>query len=407
MNNELLHFSMEFLHENHIASHLIQNDRWDLAEPFDLGLRSGLGLPNVSPEQWRSHLEQLPPGCLYHYTDSFCCLYTQLRLPDGPIFFIGPILHGADPDALSRDAAARLELSPIFERQLHDYYLRLPKLPEIACWYDSFLRTLGRQLYGSAFRSLSVDYTDLPTANTGAPLQFMPPEKPVLSIQMLEDRYALENRLLDAVHHGDADLAMQALQSFHGVTIPGRKGHNEATIVQFRTVSLNALLRKEAERAEVHPFYLDTLYNDFLLSIGKLTTEQQEQQLVVEMLRQYCDRVARYSTSGYSVVIRNIIHYINLHLKEDLTLSTLAAQFSLSRSYLSDRFRREVQINLTDFVNITRIQFAANLLRYHHYSIAAAAQEVGIPDVSYFTRLFKRSMGETPSQYARKKVSEP
>lgn len=66
-------------------------------------------------------------------------------------------------------------------------------------------------------------------------------------------------------------------------------------------------------------------YNDYLLAAGEITTEQQEQALVVEMLQQYCDRVARYSTAGYSVVIRNIIHYNNLHLKEDLTLSTLAA----------------------------------------------------------------------------------
>ena len=41
-----------------------------------------------------------------------------------------------------------------------------------------------------------------------------------------------------------------------------------------------------------------------------------------------------------------------------------------------------------------------------HYTITQAAQEVGIPDVPYFTRLFKRTMGETPSQYARKKAIE-
>ena len=211
----------------------------------------------------------------------------------------------------------------------------------------------------------------------------MLPEKPVLSIQMLEDRYALENQLLDAVNHGDAELAMQALQSFRGVTIPGRKGHTKTTTVRFRAVALNALLRKEAERAEVHAFYLDTLYNDYLLAAGEITTEQQEQALVVEMLQQYCDRVARYSTAGYSVVIRNIIHYINLHLKEDLTLSTLTARFNLSRSYLSDRLHREVHSSLTDYVTLTRIQFAANLLRYHHYTITQAAQEVGIQDVLY------------------------
>lgn len=104
---------------------------------------------------------------------------------------------------------------------------------------------------------------------------------------------------------------------------------------------------------------------------------------MVEMLQQYCDRVARYSTAGYSVVIHNIIHYINLHLKEDLTLSTLAARFNLSRSYLSDRLHREVHSNLTDYVTLTRIQFASNLLWHHHYTITQAAQEVGIPDVPY------------------------
>ena len=166
----------------------------------------------------------------------------------------------------------------------------------------------------STFRTHWVNYTDLSPESADLPRQCMLPEKPVLSIQMLEDRYALENHLLDA---------------------------------------------------------------------GEITTEQQEQALVVEMLQQYCDRVARYSTAGYSVVIRNIIHYINLHLKEDLTLSTLAARFNLSRSYLSDRLHREVHSNLTDYVTLTRIQFAANLLRYHHYTITQAAQEVGIPVVPY------------------------
>lgn len=56
--------------------------------------------------------------------------------------------------------------------------------------------------------------------------------------------------------------------------------------------------------------------------------------------------------------------------------------------------------NLTDYVTLTHIQFAANLLRYHHYTITQAAQEVGIQDVLYFTLLFKRTIRETPSHYA-------
>lgn len=39
--------------------------------------------------------------------------------------------------------------------------------------------------------------------------------------------------------------------------------------------------------------------------------------------------------------------------------------------------------NLTDYVTLARIQFAANLLRYHHYTITQAAQDVGITVVPY------------------------
>ena len=101
----------------------------------------------------------------------------------------------------------------------------------------------------STFRTHWVNYTDLSPESADLPRPCMLPEKPVLSIQMLEDRYALENHLLDAINHGDAELTMQALQSFRDVTIPGRKGHTKTTTVRFRAVALNALLRKEAERA--------------------------------------------------------------------------------------------------------------------------------------------------------------
>ena len=55
----------------------------------------------------------------------------------------------------------------------------------------------------STFRTHWVNYTDLSPESADLPRQCMLPEKPVLSIQMLEDRYALENHLLDAVNHAE------------------------------------------------------------------------------------------------------------------------------------------------------------------------------------------------------------
>ena len=67
--------------------------------------------------------------------------------------------------------------------------------------------------------------------------QCMLPEKPSSASRCWRTATRWKNHLLDAVNHGDADLAMQALQSFRGVTILGRKGHTKTTTVRFRAVA--------------------------------------------------------------------------------------------------------------------------------------------------------------------------
>lgn len=124
-------------------------------------------------------------------------------------------------------------------------------------------------------------------------------------------------------------------------------------------------------------------YNDYLLAAGEITTEQQEQALVVEMLQQYCDRVARYSTADYSVVIRNIIHYINLH-HEGGPAPFHAGCPLQPEPLLSVRPAPPGSAQQPDrLCDPDPHQFAANLLRYHHYTITQAAQEVGIPVIPY------------------------
>ena len=65
----------------------------------------------------------------------------------------------------------------------------------------------------STFRTHWVNYTDLSPESADLPRQCMLPEKPVLSIQMLEDRYALENHLLDAEQQEQA-LVVEMLQQY-------------------------------------------------------------------------------------------------------------------------------------------------------------------------------------------------
>lgn len=399
MNEELLSFAVQFIQDNHICVHRLKNDAWSDAMPFDLGLRQTL---YGKTENWECRLLQSIKRCtIYHCTDEFGCLYSLFRLPDEDILFLGPLIQGENWEAMYQQVCTTMALSESQCRQLHDYYLRLPQIC-IVGWYYPFVQALGKQLFGRRCAIRQVAPGELAGYASTFPLRtVMPREKPVLSMEMLEDRYALENRLLSAVHKGDAEAAQKALQSFSGVTVPDRPGQSRQITLQYRLVALNALLCKEAERAEVHPFYLDTLYNDVLIKIANVCNERQEHQVILQMLRQYCERVRQYSAAGYSPVVRNAVYYINSHLKEDLSLHRMAALLNVNRSYLSSLFRRETGRKLTDYVISARIEYAANLILHSQSSVTAAAAAVGYADVSYFTRLFKRVLGTTPAQYCK------
>lgn len=397
MGQTLLDFAVQFLKDNHITVRRVRDNRWSDSTPFDLGLREALF--GKTPMQFGIVPPEQMQQTICHCTDPFGCLYTLLPLPEGDVLLLGPMVQDEDWELHCRQIARTMGLNEEQNRQLLDYFLRLPKICILA-WYFPFVKALADHLYGERCSVRHVSHEEL--ACDALPVRTVfPREKPVLSMEMLEDRYCLEKKLLAAVHQGDASAAQQALQSFSGVTVPPRPGESRQLSLQYRLVALNALLRKEAERAEVHPFYLDGLYNDLMSKIGSIHSARQEHQMVLSMVTQYCERVRQYSAAGYSPMVREAIYYIGGHLGDDLTLHRLADMLNVNRSYLSGLFRRETGRNLTDYVNTARVEFAANLMLYSQYSVAAASAAAGIPDTSYFSKLFKRVMGVSPTQYVK------
>ena len=72
---------------------------------------------------------------------------------------------------------------------------------------------------------------------------------------------------------------------------------------------------------------------------------------------------------------------------------------SVNASYLSTLFKKEMGMPLTDYVNRQRIELSQRLLLSTDMPIKSVALQCGIPDVYYFSRLFKRIVGTTPKVY--------
>jgi branched-chain amino acid transport system substrate-binding protein len=99
-----------------------------------------------------------------------------------------------------------------------------------------------------------------------------------------------------------------------------------------------------------------------------------------------------------------VLKLIEDHLAESLTVEWIAREVGLSPSRLMHIMRSSYNTSVGDCVTKARIEAAKRLLRCGDLTLSAIACAVGYNDHGYFTRVFKKQIGETPQLY-RKRTS--
>lgn len=103
-----------------------------------------------------------------------------------------------------------------------------------------------------------------------------------------------------------------------------------------------------------------------------------------------------------SPLVQTACRFIQLYCKDPLTLADIARQHHLSTSQLNRRFRAEVGMSILKYVNHCRVEMAKRLLiddGFAELTYPQVGAVVGIPDLSYFCRVFKATVGMTPRQF--------
>ena len=94
-----------------------------------------------------------------------------------------------------------------------------------------------------------------------------------------------------------------------------------------------------------------------------------------------------------------IIEYIHQHYKKELTAAMMAKQYHLNPSYFSQLFKKNTNTTFTDYITRLRIEEACRLLSSSEDKIGDIVEQVGFNDYFYFSRLFKRIKGMSPTEY--------
>ncbi|MDR0324464.1 MAG: AraC family transcriptional regulator [Oscillospiraceae bacterium] len=104
-------------------------------------------------------------------------------------------------------------------------------------------------------------------------------------------------------------------------------------------------------------------------------------------------------SSGDSYHAERIKRYILEHLSEPIRVESIAASLGLSTVYCGALFRRSQGMTIAHFVNRIRVQKAAAILE-EGGSVSETAALCGFNDVYYFSRIFKKFMGVSPSRWS-------
>jgi AraC-like DNA-binding protein len=98
-------------------------------------------------------------------------------------------------------------------------------------------------------------------------------------------------------------------------------------------------------------------------------------------------------------VITRAKEYILEHQAEDLSLGQVAKAVNTSTFYFCKMFKKVTGINFTDYLSRVRIEKSKNLLLNPNLRISEIAFEVGFQSLTHFNRVFKKILGQSPTQY--------
>lgn len=102
-------------------------------------------------------------------------------------------------------------------------------------------------------------------------------------------------------------------------------------------------------------------------------------------------------------IAREAKHFIESHYAEPLNLNIVSESVFLSPSYFSSLFREYTKFTFSEYLTRVRIEKAKGLLERLDLNITEVAEKVGYEDFNYFSQVFKKLTGLSPSEY-RKKV---
>lgn len=112
-----------------------------------------------------------------------------------------------------------------------------------------------------------------------------------------------------------------------------------------------------------------------------------------------CGSDALPEDGGEEKIAARLRHFVEEHYMEDISVLDMARTFGYSEAYFCKLFKQNFGKNFVTYLTEYRVELAKKALEDLRCNVKAVGQQVGYGDSNYFTKVFRRITGMSPSEY--------
>lgn len=206
-----------------------------------------------------------------------------------------------------------------------------------------------------------------------------------------EEYLALENKMLESIKFGKTE-ALDLFSEMLEMLSPLKKKDKMNKLTELIVLACHAVKLEDGMESE---------YIDYARYYEEIKNQNDIENFAYCKLEYIIKAVRTNRRTRKSDTIKEAISYIENKYVEDITLEDVAAYVGITPQHFSKVFKEETGYNYIEWVSKLRIDLAKRYLSAGEKNIREICYMVGYRDPNYFSRIFKKIVGKTPTEYVK------